>query len=309
MSRWWLRAFQVLVLALVAWGVYRLLAPDLARLNRADLIRYRPAITPLIVSTLIMVGVNLLHAFIWRAIAVALTGATFSIRAAMRVFFISSLGRYIPGKVWQLAGMAVLAQREGFSAVAAAAASLVAQLAFLTTGILFLAVLLPGVLAGKTALITIGLLLLAAALFVFAATETGKAARHRVLNKLGPRIAQAAALLDNLTPRHALRFCGLYAVGWLLIGFAFVIFVRAFVPESPDVLMFAAIVAASYIGGYVSLLPAGVGAREGVMTALLTPTIGAPAALVISVLSRLWFTAGELLPLLALPFLPRGREV
>ncbi len=307
MPRIWLRLLQLALLALVCWFVYWRLAPELSKLNLEDLLRYRPSIPLLLGSIAILTGVNLLHALIWRAIAVALAGTSFSIRSAMRVFFVSSLGRYLPGKVWQIAGMAVLAQSEGFSAVAATAASLVGQLAFLTTGIVFLALLLPGVLSGATAW-AIGLLAIAVGLFVFAMTDTGKTTRHRLLSKLGPRVAQAGALLDRLTLSGALQYWALYAVSWLLIGLAFDVFVMSFVPER-NALRFAAIAAASYIAGYISLLPAGVGAREGVMASLLTPIVGAPAAVLIAIVSRLWFTAGELLPLLALPFLPKpGRE-
>jgi hypothetical protein len=40
------------------------------------------------------------------------------------------------------------------------------------------------------------------------------------------------------------------------------------------------------------------------MTVLLSEVMPAPAALVIAVASRLWFTAAELLPLAAVPLLP-----
>jgi uncharacterized membrane protein YbhN (UPF0104 family) len=206
--------------------------------------------------------------------------------------------------------MAVLARAEGISAVmGATAASLVGQVAFLITGIVFMAVLLPSVLSGAAAWFVVGLIAAALVLILFAFSDSGKAVRQRWFSRLDPRFAQAGALLDRLSLSRALQYWALYAFSWVLIGVAFNLLVTAFVPER-NFVHFAAVVAASYVGGYISLLPAGVGVREGVMATLLTPTVGAPAALLISIVSRLWFSAGELLPLLALPFFSRtGRAV
>jgi glycosyltransferase 2 family protein len=303
-QRFGLRVLQLGFFVLIVWLVYRKLAPEFRQLSTEDLLRFRPSISLLLLSTAILTGVNLMHAFIWRAITVALTGATVSIRSAMRIFFVSSLGRYVPGKVWQLAGTAMLAQSEGVSAVAATSAALVGQLAFLTTGIVFLTVLLPSVFTGSVAWAAAGLVVMAVLLSVFAFTAAGRNLRNLVLERLGPRFVQGGALLDRLTISSTLRYWTLYAVSWMLVAIAFDLLVMAFVPER-DLRRSAAIVAASYVSGYISLLPAGAVVRESVMATLLAPTVGAPAALLISVISRLWFTAGEMLPLIAVPFFPR----
>ena len=38
---------------------------------------------------------------------------------AARIWFVSNLGKYVPGKVWQIAAMGAMAQRSGVSATAA----------------------------------------------------------------------------------------------------------------------------------------------------------------------------------------------
>ena len=316
MKRWWLRALQVVLLALVAWGIYRALRPELAKLNVEDLLRYRPSISLLVLSTVLLLVFYGLHAWLWRRIAVALAGTSLSIRPAMKVFFLSSLGRYLPGKLWSMAGMAVLSQREGFSPVAATAASLVAQLAFLTTGTLFLALLLPSVLEGTVAWVALVLLALAVLVFIIAATERFKNLRHRVLSRLSPRIAQAGTLLDRMSLRSAFAWWAWYALSWVVFGAAFALLVVAFVPEqAAEYRRFAGIAAASYLLGYILFTPAGIGTRELSMMTLLAVTMPVSAALLISIVSRIWFTAGELLPLAAIPLLPgsagsaAGREV
>lgn len=303
-QRFGLRVLQLGVFVLIGWLVYRRLAPEFRQLSTEDLLRFRPSVSLLLLSTAILTGVNLMHAFIWRAITVALTGTSVSIRSAMRIFFVSSLGRYVPGRVWQLAGTAMLAQSQGVSAVGATSAALVGQLAILTTGIVFLAVLLPSVFTGSAAWAAGGLTIMAVLLSVFAFTAAGRSVRNRLFERLGPRFVQGGALLDRLTISSTLRYWTLYAVGWMLVAIAFDLLVMAFVPER-NLRRSATIVVASYLGGYISLLPAGAVVRESVMAGLLTPTVGAPAAVLISIISRLWFTAGEMLPLIAVPFFPK----
>src|SRR3712207_2671761 len=46
---------------------------------------------------------------------------------AARIWFLASLGKYVPGKVWAVAGAAVLAQRAGVDASVAVAGALVLQ--------------------------------------------------------------------------------------------------------------------------------------------------------------------------------------
>jgi uncharacterized membrane protein YbhN (UPF0104 family) len=313
MKRPWLRVAQVVLIALIAWGIYRAVAPELAKLRVEDLLRYRPSALLLTISTVLLVGAYLMHGLLWRQIAVALSDARLSIRPAMRIYFMSGLGRYLPGRLWQIAGMAALSHRAGFSVVAATAAHLVGSLAFLTTGIVFLALLLPGELRGARGGIAASFLALGVVVFLIAATDRGKALRHRLLQRMDPRISQAGALFDRMNPGTALGWWVLYGVSWVLIGGAFALFVLAFVPDQVGhARTFAGIAVASYILGFVSFIPAGLGVREFTMMALLTATLSEPArpaALLISITSRVWFTAGELLPLLLIPAWPGSREV
>jgi glycosyltransferase 2 family protein len=305
--RWWFRLLQLVLLALVVWGIYRLLAPDLAQLSRQNLTRYKPGILPLLLSLVLLLGMYFVHALIWRRMSIALGGRSFSMRSAAHVFFVSGLGRYIPGKLWQITGMAVLAQRAGISPVAATAASLLGQLGFMTMGMIFLALLLPARFGAKAAIAAVLMVALAAAVFIIGGTERGKTLRHRLLSRFGPRVTEAAALLDRMTVQHAVGWWGAYGLSWILLGSGFALFVSAFVPEALRVPHhLAGSIAASYLIGYLSPTPAGVGAREFIMVPLLAEVIPLPAAVVVSLASRVWFTAAELLPLALIPMLPHN---
>ncbi len=310
------RVLQAVLFAAILYGLYRLLAPQLGTLSWSDLQRWKPAPLPLLLSLIALLGFYLIHAFLWRRITIDLDVGRPDPRTTMRIYFIASLGRYIPGKLWQLAGFAVLASRAGMSPTGATAAALLGQFGFLATGMLFVAVLLPDFVSGLR-LHVLGFVLVAGAgaIWLLTATPAGHKARAWIRARLGQRanarLGTALALAENLRGRDAIRWAVGYGASWILLGLAFSLFATAFVPGSLlSVRQLAGTVAASYLAGYLVLVaPAGLGVRELSMTGLLSALPGFPieAAVLISVLSRVWFTAGELLPLLLIPLLPGPR--
>jgi uncharacterized membrane protein YbhN (UPF0104 family) len=313
-ARWLLRAAQLALLIAVGYGVWRSVAARLEGFEWQDLASYPPNVWLLALSSALLVGVNVAHAFLWRHILRDLGIGTPSARTTLRIYFVSSLGRYLPGKLWQLAGLAAMSSREGMPALQAGAASMLGQLAFLTTGLLLLAALLPEASRGATALTAAAALtVFASATFVVVATPIGHRARvwleRRGGPRLGPRLRATLELADRIRPRDALLWLAGYGATWVVIGIAFTLFAAAFVPGSiPDARQLAAAVAASYLAGLLLFTPAGIGVREGALLAMLaeTQSIPGPAALLIAALSRIWFTAGELLPLLLIPAAPNG---
>jgi glycosyltransferase 2 family protein len=320
-----LRVGQAALLLAIAWGIYRVLAPELARLSWADLTRWSPDPTRLAASFALLIAVYVSHALLWRKIMLDLQIARPRVRPVIRVYFLASLGRYLPGKVWQLAGLAVLAGRAGMPAGSAAAAAVLGQFGFLTTGLLFLGITLPEwpaaldvdapvtlpLVAGAALLVTGG-----AMLWLLVATPAGRGFRDGVSGALGvragERLRSAFALADRVTPRDAAVWAAGYAASWIALGAAFVLFVGAFHPAAFDAPRYVGgTVAAAYLIGYLFVIvPAGIGVREGAMLLLLQQAMPeAGAAIVISVLSRVWFTAAELVPLAFLPWLREGSTV
>jgi len=315
-----IRALKALLLVLVVWGIYRALGPSIRQLTWQDLTRWRPAILPLLASFVLLLAVYIAHGLLWRRIMADLAIGRPTAAVALRVYFLSSLGRYVPGKLWQLAGLAVLARRVGLPPGPAAAAAVLGQFGFLTTGLLFLGLTLPqwrnalpggeNVPVGPVALGT-GLLVLGSVmLWVVVATPIGHGLRERLAVLLGQRVGEKLRAAFDLADRVRLRDAAFWAVGyalsWLVLGLAFLLFAGAFAPAAFENARFVAgTVAASYLAGYVFLLaPAGIGVREGFMLILLRQAVPDAAAVVISVMSRLWFTAAELLPLALVPALP-----
>ncbi|MFO7260060.1 MAG: hypothetical protein DIU52_002825 [bacterium] len=300
-----LRTAQLLAVLVVSWALFRTLGVRLSELKALRGADWRPAAAPLVLSSVLLLAVYLAHALLWRAVMADLGVGRPAVRTTIRLYFLASLGRYVPGKVWQVAGLAVLASRAGLPPVGATAAALFGQLAFLVSGAVFLAVAMPtgrGAVAGVAALLGViaSLWLLRCA----AGQRLAEALRARV-----PRLGTVVDLVTGVRPGHAARWGVAYGLTWILLGGAFVLFVISFYPDAGGHLRYVAgTVAASYLGGYIAVFaPAGIGVREGLMGVLLADVMPAPAALVVSLASRLWFTAVELLPLLALPAL-RGHE-
>lgn len=310
--RWGARLVKVALVVAVTWALYRSLGLNFAELNRDDLARWRPAPAPLLGSAALLIGVYLVHALLWRRIAGDLIGERLGVATAFRIYFLANLGRYLPGRVWQVAGMAVLAQRAGLPAVGAIAASALAQLCFLLTGTIFLAALMPLSLGtGATFAALAGCMVLLGGVYWVVRTGPGQRMRRRLGALLGPRAAQALeAAFDaaaRVRPRDGLIWLGGYTLSWIMLGGAFAIFTIAFVPAAAtETRHLAGTMAAGYLSGYLAIFaPAGVGVREGIMGVLLGRVVPPPAALLVSVASRIWFTITELLVLLAIPFLRR----
>jgi hypothetical protein len=308
-----LRVAQVILLAAVLYFIYRMLAPELSKLTWAELVRWRPAPGRLALSLVALLGVYLMHAWLWRMIITDLGIGRPDARTTVRVYFVASLGRYIPGKLWQLAGLAVLAGRAGLSPGGATAAALLGQFGFLATGLLFIAVVLPDWMTGGAPRV-LGALLVAVAgsIWLLTATPAGHRSREWIVRrtggKTGERLHAAFQLADRIRGRDAIRWGVGYGASWVLLGLAFSLFATAFVPDAiTQTTRLAGTVAGAYLAGYLLLFaPAGLGVREFTMTALLGTVPGFPigAAVVVAVLSRVWFTLGELLPLALVPLLP-----
>jgi uncharacterized membrane protein YbhN (UPF0104 family) len=86
-----------------------------------------------------------------------------------------------------------------------------------------------------------------------------------------------------------------YLITWTLFGLAFFYFLEALLDNSTFSLNYAVgTYIAAYIIGYISFLsPGGLGFREGVMTALLTPFLGIGVSVSISLIHRVWITCAE----------------
>jgi len=214
----------------------------------------------------------------------------------LRVWFVSGLGRYIPGKIWQFVGAAHLGGALGLRPGATVTA-LAVHTGFFLVAALGLSVYLVPTWEGVQASITV-LRWLAPLLLL----------------TLHPRIIGGAVdLFRRLTGRalarwhgswmSAIGLAGLACIGWILMGASLHLFLLSLTPLPASALPgVIGINALSFAIGYaVFIAPAGLGAKEVSLAALLTFYVPAPVAALLAVAARLWSLTAELIP--AIPLL------
>ncbi|MDH3495447.1 MAG: lysylphosphatidylglycerol synthase domain-containing protein [Gemmatimonadota bacterium] len=208
---------------------------------------------------------------------------------AVRIWTLSNLGRYLPGKVWSVAGLAVLAQRRGVAPWAAVGSAIVMQAVAVGSGVIVALATVPG----AASPLAFGAALVVAATLVLTFTMPGAA-------QLVARIIPGADLRP-LSPGAVLRATGATAVAWVGYGAAFWCLARGILgPTTLSLATASGVFAAGYLVGLLAIVaPGGVGVREAVFLAFLTPALGSGPALALTVASRLLLTLTEALAAVA----------
>lgn len=243
---------------------------------------------------------------VWRRVLAQL-GHPLAFGDAARIWFVSSLGKYVPGRIWAVTTMAMMAGERGVPLGVTGASSVVIMVANVATG--FSVVLMTSMgtvrrLAGGAA----GVVAATIALFIllFAAPYI---AGH--WNRIAGRFGKEQ-LTVSVPPMAIVIAIAGTSVSWFAYGFGFMLFVRAMIgPVGEPFAAFVTANAASYLVGYLAIIaPAGIGFREVVLATIL-PALGiatAPQAAVITVASRIWLTALEIVPSLLVLVRARRRH-
>jgi hypothetical protein len=235
----------------------------------------------------------------WRSMVTS-WGARLRIGTAAHIWFVSNLGRYIPGKVWQVGAMGAMAHRAGVPPFIAAGSAIVISLVNVVVGFAVVGAtgtrlatsVVPGASGGWVvmALASMTALVLALPWLLPGLTRIS----FRLVRRVPP--ADPARLPPRAIWMAALG-CG---VAWLLYGVAFrELTVGVLGSASGDVSSYVAVFTLSYLLGFLALFAAGgIGVREVVMaTLLVTAGLAArPEAVVLVVVSRLWLTVLEIVP-------------
>ncbi|WP_396206020.1 lysylphosphatidylglycerol synthase domain-containing protein [Gemmatimonas sp.] len=215
---------------------------------------------------------------------------------AAQIWTVANLGRYLPGKVWSITALGVLSSRAGVSGVAAAGASVLGTLLNIGAGfgvsVIFGGPLLDAVSPGlqRVSLVTAVIFVLGVLMLPFLLPLVlDRFARWRGLplaeQHLRNRDVWSAALLNSLA--------------WVGYGVAFACFARGVLPLTPNITVYIAVYAASYLVGFLALFaPGGIGFRELALSALLVAggAAGQGDAAVLGATSRIWLTVLEVLP-------------
>jgi hypothetical protein len=273
---------QAALFGVVAWYFWHALGPALQQFSTVQLnVAVEPGWIALAALTVLATYSVLIEA--WRRVLVG-WGQKLGYAQATRIWCLSNLARFIPGRVWSIAGMAMLAQAAGVQGWAAAGSAVVIQALAIGTGVVVAAGLAPD---AQTPLgLTISVSLAAAALVPFVWPKLGE----RMIRLIRPTaewrpVAGTALLSGGLTT----------LASWLTYGGALWLLARGLFPGTTLSLGVAVGgFAAAYVLGLVAIFtPGGLIVREMVLSGVLAPSLGPEQALVLALASRILVTLTE----------------
>lgn len=250
-------------------------------------------------------------------------GSRVSWMVGVRAYFVSQMGKYVPGKVAVIVLRLALLRPHGVSpavvAVTATYETLVSMAAGATIGICTL----PFTGFADAAEGVIG-----SWMWVGLAGVGGLPLALGLLNRIAARVAEKRRGPDSPplpSPSVRMLFRGVAqdSVGWAFLGLSLWLCVQGVTPQPTHLTTEAylgavSIVSLSYVAGFVMLIvPGGLGAREGVMQAMLARQVASvlgaglagPVAAVVALVLRLVWTSFEVVCALSLWWFARPAAV
>ena len=282
---------QVIVIGAAGWYLWHIAMANRAAFSRTtiDLLG-----APIAAASAITIATYAYMVFTWTR-SMRWWGASLRFRDAWRIWALSNLARFIPGGVWQFAGIAGLAAQAGVSPIAATGAVVLQQLVVLLAGVAVAAAFLPSLaLRGFPLTYLAAVLLAVAALALMSALLPHAAA---ALQRFTGRYFSRAVVFPSMRAASVARYSLALIVPWLAYGVAFWLFARGLVGDrAPGLPLSIASFTAAYVWGIIWVpVPAGIGVREAALVALLSPQVGDDVALILAVGSRIWLTAVEII--------------
>ena len=217
-------------------------------------------------------------------------GEQVSFRKAVQIIAYSLFGKYLPGKVWAALGRMYLAKEAGvqerhaaLSIIVETAYQLVSALALFVFSLFFY----PGLLARTyllLLLIPVTLVMLVPPVF------------NRLVNFM-LRFLKQKPVAYQTSLGQALVIFLLYLAAWLVQGVGLYLLVLSIRPIGiKALLILPGAFSLSWIVGFIVIFaPGGLGVREGLFAILLNPIVPGALNIIVSLLSRLWITVGEIL--------------
>ena len=236
----------------------------------------------------------------WRRILISL-GDRIGFAFSARVWFLSNLTRYVPGNVWQVATMMAMVVDKGVSKTNALLSQVIYTALALSIagllGLMFIFVrpeILNHVLSASISAYApvIASLAFVALIIIFALPPV-----NRFIVALTARVTRRNITAPVPSFTHGLVPPMFSLAMWTTNGVAFYLFTSSVTETSAaQIPAYIMMNAGAYWIGYMSFVtPSGLGFREGALAWMLASFFPAPFAVALSLITRLWSTAGEIL--------------
>ncbi|MCG2759606.1 MAG: flippase-like domain-containing protein, partial [Candidatus Delongbacteria bacterium] len=286
-----LNIIKITLFLLVIWYIYTNIAKNIEKIKEINFKNYDPKFMFFFVITLF---ISLIYpVFVWKYLLRSM-GEKINTLSALRIWFVSNLGRYVPGKVLQIAGLVYLANKEGVSKSKAIQSVLYSQITanglglFMGLGLLLLksnSIKFPN---------SFHLTLILIALFIFLLWIPSflMKSSNFVLEKFKKQTIE-----QSLCRRNYMIYLSLQIINWILMSISFILFVNSYtglsIKNNPETLF---ILPLSWTIGLIALFaPGGIGVREGAMSYWLSNFIPIEFALVLPWIYRIMNTIVEII--------------
>jgi uncharacterized membrane protein YbhN (UPF0104 family) len=237
---------------------------------------------------------------LWRGTLMTL-GSALPVRASSRVFFVTQLGKYLPGAVWPVLAQMRMGRELGVPKQRMGLAFLLTLGLSTLVGVLVGVAALPALLRAEGNVVLLGLLVLPLLVLLLV---------PRVLNWLlgtALRVLRRPGLERPLAGRDVVRGVGAALVFWLVYGghvWVLAVGMGADPLEALPVAIGGFAIAFS-LGPLLVVLPAGAGVREAVLVVLLSGVLTTSEATAVALTSRGVLMACDGLLALAAGVVPR----
>lgn len=268
---------RVLLIAALGLGIYLIVRNGPALGNAISQVGVWPLLASLLLGTVGTLAIGQVWICLLRGL-----GATVGTAAGTEVFFVSQLGKYLPGSVWPVLAQMEFGRRSGTGPRVMLAANIMMMVAVVSSGLIVAAGILP--FAGSDGLgtywpvflVLIPLVLCLHPRFV-----------PMVLDRLFV-LARRQPLNLRVSTRLMLQAYLWAFVVWLLLGgHVAVMTVQFGGAVSGAVLVSIGAMSLAFAAGIVFIpAPAGAGIRDAVIVTFLGPQVGAANALAIALASR-----------------------
>lgn len=256
----------------------------------------------LILSFLFLLINLAISAFAWKKMLFFL-GVQLPFEQSFKIMFVSGLGKYLPGKVWLYLSQIYLAGKAKIPKSVALFSILLLFGAYNLAGALvFIFSLFLWDMFSPVVLSFLLLIFFSFFMIIFS---------PRILNRISKVLTliskkfKEGLIPEELTVRggasQIAQIILILMADWIIFGVAVYFLVNSFYHiDLSQTVILCGIFAISVILGILSFfVPAGLGVREGVLSYLLSLFIPISAAILISLVMRVWITSGELVCFLA----------
>lgn len=208
----------------------------------------------------------------------------------LNIHMVSALARYIPGGIWSIVGKAYLCNQKHVNKKSTTVSMILEYVFQIVSSGLFLLFFFP-VLLREVMTPFVGFLIILGFVIIIAFMPWGIRLGTRILSKVFKEESEDVILGTKFIYQVLFK----YVLVWLITGFGLIVLVLAFTKiETLQGIFLVLSYPISWVVGFLSPSPNGMGVREGVLSLLLGDGYSYELLLLITLTTRIWTILGEI---------------